>query len=196
MELNLPDYARNLANAMVALVKNLSMIDDKTILLFNDVIKELNLLFSPVAHPFFANTQFSEMFTDWKSMYLRTKEMLPEQQKINILRLAKLSENDVDKATAILEKAIRYKFLDLVKSFEKMPNTAIGSQTNIPLQSHMVAPKVVEMCQNPNEILAAHKFTIHGKKIRCETVPTERAIALRAQLTGYTITFTPNLDVN
>ena len=195
MELDIPDYATNLTNSVVALAKGLGNTDENIKILFGNLITSLNGMFSVVTHPFFENSQFAEMFFDWKSMYMRSKdkELLPEQQKINILLLAKLTENNVDKATAILENAIRYKFLDLQKSAEKMPEVVVKPVTNIALPSIQASPKIVELCSNPEEILAAHKFTITGKKIRCELVPAERAILLRSKLSGYTIAFTPNL---
>ena len=192
MELDLPDHAKALYNAIFSLAKSIGNASDETKQSFTQMINELNLLFSPVAHPFFDNLTFSEMFTDWKSMYMRTKEMLPEQQKINVMLLVKLSKNDVERATSILENAIRYKFLDLSKSSEKMPEVILRSSPNIPLQPKMAVFKAPELCQNPEEVLAAHKFTISGRNIRCETVPAERAILLRSQLSGYKVIFTQN----
>ena len=196
MNISLPQHLKKLSLAIIALSKKLSNADEATKSIFIELISELNVLFCTVAHPFFENDQFAEMFTDWKSMYNRTKEMLPEQQKIFVLQLVKISENNVEKAINILENAIRYKFLDLSKSAEKMPEIAIKQITNIALQSKAASPKITEICQNPAEVLGELKHEIKSKKIRCEGVPTERAIELRSKLTGYTITFTPNLDVN
>ena len=193
MILELPDHAQKLANAIIALAKKLSSADEATKSLFMNMCSELNVLFSPVAHPFFENVQFAEMFTDWKLMYNLTEEMLPEQQKIFVLQLVKLSENNVEKSIAIMENAIRYKFLVLSKSAEKMPKISNRSIQNIALQPKATSTKVTEICQKPSEILGELKHEIKGKKIRCEKVDCERAIEFRSQLTGYTVNFTPDI---
>jgi hypothetical protein len=193
MELKLPDHARRLADAIIMLARNMVNADDKTKALFASMINELNLLFSPSNHPFFENQKFSEMFQSWKSMYLQRKEMLPEQQKIHVHILARVANNDVDKAIAILENAIRYSFLDLAKSAEKMQANVSKPANNTPQQPKISLIKASDICPNPHEILSSHKYSISGTTIRCEPVPVERAIMLRSQLTGFKVTFTQNI---